>query len=126
MLFHFCSVIQRANFSSKKYRKIFLSINGNDFMNTVLQSCGPSPAMPEVMPVKALLTDSEAEKYLSLPPGKLRQGRYMGHLYEGVQCPPHIKMGKRVYYRTEELDQWINEFQSYRTNAEFNVNSGVK
>lgn len=95
-------------------------------MNSVLQSIASTPAMANVMPVKALLTDSEAETYLSLPPGKLRQGRYIGYLYEGVQCPPHIKLGKRVFYRTEDLDQWINQFQSYRTNAESNVNKGTK
>lgn len=51
----------------------------------------------------SLLTVQEAAKYLTLSPSTLAKMRLSG------ASPKYIKLGRRVAYRMEDLDKWIEE-----------------
>jgi hypothetical protein len=54
---------------------------------------------------KALFSDAETEHYLGLGKGKMRRSRHAGYLFEGVPCPPHVRLGRRIYYRKQDLQE---------------------
>jgi hypothetical protein len=54
---------------------------------------------------KALYSDSETEHYLGLGKGKMRRSRHAGYLFEGVPCPRHVRLGRRIYYRKQDLQE---------------------
>ena len=53
-------------------------------------------------------SDAAAE-YLGYSPATLRNSRSSG-LLAGVQGPPYIKIGLRVYYLQSALDEWLAQF----------------
>ena len=54
-----------------------------------------------------ILTEAEAAAYLQLSRGYLRQTR-MTTPPEGLSSgPPWIRLGRRVRYLKEDLDQWV-------------------
>ncbi len=52
-----------------------------------------------------LMTVQEAAEYLGIPPG---------HIYQAARAKPghpqhlrHVRLGKRLYFRAEWLDEWV-------------------
>ncbi len=57
-----------------------------------------------------LLTARQAARYLHCSPETLRKSRWTGLLF-GRCCPRYIKLGRRVYYRRQTLDRFLDQFQ---------------
>jgi predicted DNA-binding transcriptional regulator AlpA len=62
--------------------------------------------------MKAFYTSKEAAEYLGLKETSLRNSRVNGVLC-GWTAPQHIKLGnKKILYRKEVLDEWIDEIDA--------------
>ncbi|UFI02150.1 helix-turn-helix transcriptional regulator [Roseibium aggregatum] len=55
------------------------------------------------MEIATLIRADEAAAYLNLSPSTLAKMRLAG------TSPKFVKMGRRVAYRREDLDAWVNE-----------------
>ncbi|TDR50213.1 helix-turn-helix protein [Halomonas ventosae] len=55
---------------------------------------------------KRYLSTGEAAAYLGLSPNSVNQSRWSKRLC-GNTAPPHITLGRRVMYRIEDLDAWV-------------------
>ncbi len=49
----------------------------------------------------------EAAEYLGLSRSTLAQGRMNGIRENRIVCPPHVKVGKKVLYLIDDLDNWL-------------------
>ena len=54
-----------------------------------------------------LLTDSQAASYIGLSAAFLRKGRCTGVLGCATPPPRHLKIGRAVRYRQDDLDTWL-------------------
>lgn len=62
-----------------------------------------------------ILTTEQAAKRLGFEPGTLDQWRWRG-------CgPPFVKFGRWVRYRSDDLDDWVANRQSFRSTSEANA-----
>lgn len=57
-----------------------------------------------------MLTARQAARYLRCSPRTLQISRRTGLLF-GRSCPRYIKLGRRVYYRRQTLDRFLDQFQ---------------
>jgi predicted DNA-binding transcriptional regulator AlpA len=56
----------------------------------------------------SLLRSEEADRYLGFPEGRLRMMRSAAGPKRGMIEPPcHVKLGKSVRYRIQDLDAWV-------------------
>ena len=67
------------------------------------------------------LTSKQAAEYLGYSENTLRECRVKGIL-AGIKAPPYIKMGKRVEYSKEDLDNWRNQFKKITNTAQSSIN----
>ena len=58
-----------------------------------------------------LLTSIESASRFGIADTTLRISRTTGKLF-GVDAPKHIKLGRTVRYRPEELDNWLAQFEA--------------
>ena len=84
----------------------------------VMQINSPESNTKNPTTEKALFSDAETEHYLGLGKGKLRRSRHAGYLFEGVSCPPHVRLGRRIYYRKQDLEKWLEQFTTYQATAQ--------
>ena len=71
-----------------------------------------------------VLTAHQASRYIGIDTktDALKKSRSTGILW-GVQAPMFIKAGpKKILYRKTDLDDFINQFDSYANNAQVNIN----
>jgi hypothetical protein len=74
--------------------------------------------MDNIQEVKSPVSDEQgAAKYINTTKITLRHSRVTGLLW-GVPAPKHIKAGRRVLYRYEELDRWLGQFSEYQNTGE--------
>jgi len=64
-----------------------------------------------------LLTTEEAASYLAYRPYSLRRAR-IDNLLAGVVPPTYVKRGSRVFYRLEDLTNWLSQFKPQTSTAE--------
>ncbi len=72
--------------------------------------------MPKTIP-PALLTTDQAADYLGIAKTEIAQSRVTGSL-SGLEPPYFIRIGKRVRYPIEALNEWRNNLPQYKTLAE--------
>ena len=53
-----------------------------------------------------LLTDAEAAEFLGISRSWLRLARCRGYERD---APPHVRLGRRVYYRFRDLAEWASQ-----------------
>ena len=58
-----------------------------------------------------LLNEREVSRKCGVPLKTLQYWRYCGHL----DGPPFVKLGRRVYYRADDLERWVNEAPSFHS-----------
>jgi len=58
-----------------------------------------------------LLNTQKAAELIGATYHVLRISRSSGEIYRGVKAPKHVKMGRAVRYRRQDLDEWISQFQ---------------
>tara|TARA_B100000886_G_scaffold174633_1_gene119536 strand:+ start:609 stop:860 length:252 start_codon:yes stop_codon:yes gene_type:complete len=65
--------------------------------------------LPETEMNKALLDEREVSILIGVPQKTLQYWRFAG-----IQdAPKFIKLGKRVYYRKQDLEQWLTDKPSF-------------
>jgi predicted DNA-binding transcriptional regulator AlpA len=57
-------------------------------------------------PVRCL-SEAQAARYLGISRSTLRQGRVLGPIIGRMPVPPFVKLGRRVVYLRDDLDQWL-------------------
>lgn len=60
---------------------------------------------------KTLLTSKEAAHRFGIADITLRTSRTTGKLF-GVDAPKHIKLGRTIRYRAEELEAWLGQMEA--------------
>ncbi len=65
-------------------------------------------------------TSKQAAEYLGYAENTLRDCRVRGIL-AGIKAPPYIKMGKRVEYYKEDLDNWKMQFKKITNTAQSSI-----
>ena len=68
---------------------------------------------------KLLLSESETSRECGVPLKTLQYWRFTGH----PDGPPFIKVGRRVYYRADDLERWVNEAPSFHSAIEARMHS---
>jgi len=56
-----------------------------------------------------LLTEKQAAPYIGMSQSFLRQSRMNGRRQRRTSGPPFPKIGRKVLYLTEDLDNWLLE-----------------
>lgn len=69
----------------------------------------PRSGLKEISMHIKLLNETQASEYLGLSISTLRQGRMHGWRENRIQCPRHVKSGRSVRYKIEDLDAWIDQ-----------------
>ena len=59
--------------------------------------------------MQRLLTTREAAKYLNLSESTLRQGRIAKARPGGCPKPVYVRIGRKVLYRVEDLDRFLEQ-----------------
>ncbi|WP_299735709.1 helix-turn-helix domain-containing protein [uncultured Endozoicomonas sp.] len=72
--------------------------------------------MPKEKPL-AVLDSEQASSYIGVAKTEVVQSRVTGRL-SGLIPPPFIRIGKRVRYRIEDLDEWLKTQPAFKTLAE--------
>ncbi len=62
---------------------------------------------PSNLPISRTLNEAEAAAYIGLSRSFLAKSRMQGHLKNRTLAPPFIKIGHRVRYRRDDLDNWL-------------------
>ncbi len=72
---------------------------------------------PQIKP--PVLPPIPASQYLGIDTDKdaLKSSRSTGILW-GVKAPEFLKCGRKILYRVETLDKWLEQFQGYTNNAQ--------
>lgn len=60
---------------------------------------------------KRCLSESEAAQYLRISRSALRQGRMDGARTNRMPPPPYVKLGKKILYLLDDLDQWLEAYR---------------
>ncbi len=53
------------------------------------------------------LSEEEAAHYLGISRASLRQGRMEGRRANRLPPPPFVKLGRKILYLKDDLDQWL-------------------
>ena len=61
-----------------------------------------------------LLNEEEVSKYIAVPMKTLRYWRHFGKDF----APKFIKLGARVYYPKQEIDDWIKNQPRYQSTTD--------
>lgn len=72
--------------------------------------------MPKEKPL-AVLDTEQTSTYIGVSKTEVAQSRITGRL-SGLVPPPFIRIGKRVRYRIQDLDEWLQTQPTYKTLAE--------
>jgi len=56
-----------------------------------------------------VVSEEDAARYLGISQSSLRKGRMAGRQAAQMSSPPFIKMGRRVGYLLEDLDNWLRQ-----------------
>jgi len=67
---------------------------------------------------KTLLTETDLSLLIGVPVKTLRYWRFAGTTF----APKFIKLGARVYYPKDDLDNWLNNSPRYSSAAEARLN----
>lgn len=67
---------------------------------------------------RKLMNTDEASGYLKVAMNSLKLSRHSGMLC-GRKAPPFRKMGRKVVYFIEDLDNWLEELPVYTNTSEF-------
>jgi excisionase family DNA binding protein len=75
--------------------------------------CGPAVALPDGMnPPKLVLNLSEAADLLGIKPSQLYEHtREVARVRQRIPIP-HLRLGKRICFRRESLEQWIAQLEA--------------
>lgn len=74
--------------------------------------------------LKRAYSTSEAAHYCGVSESFLRQSRMTSPTARKIDSPIFVKIGvKKVIYRIEDLDAWLDSRDSMRTKTNFNINS---
>lgn len=60
-------------------------------------------------PVRRLVSEREAARYIDFSVSYMRQSRMNGNLKGRTPAPPYIRIGRSVRYDIADLDNWIDE-----------------
>jgi hypothetical protein len=86
-------------------------------------SINPKYASPDLK--GALKMDTkEAAEYLGFAPFTLRRARTTGRL-SGVPPPMYRRMGRKIVYEKQWLDQWLAQFEPQTSTAQ-NISNKMK
>ncbi len=72
-------------------------------MQYVTSNSGLGPQRPRLM------TEKEAAPYIGMSRSFLRQSRMNGKREIRTPGPPYLKIGRKVLYLVEDLDDWLME-----------------
>jgi hypothetical protein len=67
--------------------------------------------------LRGYLSTEDAAAYLGYQPYTLRRARFE-NLLAGVVPPTYVKQGSRVFYRLEDLTNWLSQFKPQTSTAE--------
>lgn len=67
---------------------------------------------------KTLLTETDLSLLIGVPVKTLRYWRFAGTTF----APKFFKLGARVYYPKDDLDNWLNNSPRYSSAAEARLN----
>ena len=62
-----------------------------------------------ISPKHRLLTESQAAPYIGMSRSFLRQSRMNGKRPKRTAGPPFLKIGRKVLYLADDLDDWLLE-----------------
>lgn len=62
---------------------------------------------------QVLLNEEEVSKYIGVPIKTIRYWRHFGKDF----APKFIKLGARVYYSKQEIDEWIENQPRYQSTS---------
>lgn len=68
-----------------------------------------------------LITDREASTICGATTHMLRLARARGWIWQGVSGPKFHKVGRAVRYRLSEIYAWMEQLDSFSSNAEHHV-----
>jgi len=57
------------------------------------------------------LTEEQASQYLGISRATLRQGRCDGRREHRMPPPPYLKLGRKILYLRDDLDQWLENYR---------------
>lgn len=60
-------------------------------------------------PIPVALDTIKTAKYTGLSESFFKKARVDGHLPGKTPSPPWLKIGKKVLYKIEDLDLWLNQ-----------------
>lgn len=80
---------------------------------TAIQSDDANTDHSSITPL--LYKETEAAIFLGVSASQLRLSRHTGELFKGIPTPPFIKLSRAVRYKKEDLEAWVNQFQTYKT-----------
>ena len=69
---------------------------------------------------KTLLSENDVSRLTGVPRKTLQYWRFAGTNH----APKFIKLGTRVYYRWQDLEQWLDERPSFGSAIEAKLNRG--
>jgi excisionase family DNA binding protein len=64
--------------------------------------------------LRSALSTKEAAVYLDMSTSYLTKARTEGNIGNRTPGPPYHKVGRRVLYKIEDLDEWLNSFRVER------------
>lgn len=67
--------------------------------------------MDDLLLVPKALSERDAAKYLGISSISLRQGRCEGRRDNRMPPPPFLKIGRKILYLRDDLDQWLESFR---------------
>lgn len=57
------------------------------------------------------LTEAQASVYLGVSRATLRQGRCDGRRDNRMPPPPYVRLGRKILYIRQDLDDWLAKFR---------------
>lgn len=57
------------------------------------------------------INEEEAARFLGISRSALRKGRMVGRRDAQMSSPPFVKMGRRVLYLVDDLENWLRKFR---------------
>jgi hypothetical protein len=73
---------------------------------TIVQGKTPKPQFGRA-PDHRLLTEAQAAPYIRMSRSFLRQSRMNGKRQNRTKGPPFLKIGRKVLYLADDLDNWL-------------------
>ena len=68
--------------------------------------------------MKRRISTADAAALIPCQPSTLKKSRHTGELF-GVPSPAFLKLGRRVFYDADVIDEWLSQFDSYENTSQY-------